>query len=252
MASNLPTRLPWSDDFPQVVIHSDLSLRDGHPLYLAAKSGSAEAALGLAQDILAAGSVERLRRIIAGRKPLILPVVADEAMGFNAIPDGMAHILGHALDLEVVAGEIVQSNKVGHTRARAFQRIVTPAEFKGQVIEGASYLIVDDHIGLGGTLANLKGYVETNGGTVICMSTLTQSRDAHQISLTEATRIALWSKHGHSLDILWQTVFGHGIDCLTELEAAILCRQPTIDDIENFLAQAAVEARRRGLDAGIE
>lgn len=35
----------------------------------------------------------------------------------------------------------------------------------------------------GGTLANLPGYIETNGGTVIGMSTLTQSRDAAKIAL---------------------------------------------------------------------
>ena len=33
-------------------------------------------------------------------------------MGFNAIPDAMAKLLGHDLDLPVIAGEIVPSNKV--------------------------------------------------------------------------------------------------------------------------------------------
>lgn len=46
----------------------------------------------------------------------------------------MAHILADRLDLTAVTGEIVQANKVGHTRAPAFQRLVTPALFEGPVL----------------------------------------------------------------------------------------------------------------------
>lgn len=46
---------------------------------------------------------------------------------------------------------------------------------------------------------------------------------------------------------LWRAQFGHGIDCLTEVEALQLCRQQSIAGIEDFLAKAAIEARSRGL-----
>jgi len=57
----------------------------------------------------------------------------------------------------------------------------------------------------------------------------------------------------------WKSQFGYGIDCLTEIEACPergrraqnLCRQPSVDAIEDFLAQAAIEARRRGLEVAI-
>jgi hypothetical protein len=62
----------------------------------------------------------------------------------------------------------------------------------------------------------------------------------------------LWEKHGQALDDLWETQFGHGIDCLTEAEAQNLCRQPSVAAIEDFLAQAAIEARGRGLDPAVE
>jgi hypothetical protein len=55
-------------------------------------------------------------------------------------------------------------------------------------------------------------------------------------------------RHGEALDSFWQTQFGYGIDCLTELEAQNLCRQPSVAAIQDFLAQAAVEARGRGLE----
>ena len=111
---------------------------------------------------------------------------------------------------------------------------------------------MDDHVGLGGTLANLRGYVEARGGEVIAITTLTESRDARIISLQPTTRNVLWQRHGQALDDLWQSQFGYGIDCLTEVEALNLCRQHSVAAIENFLAQAAVEARGRGLQTAVE
>lgn len=243
----LPTRLPWQADFPNVVIHTTVALRDADPGYTSAKAGDPEAALTLAIDLLDDPAVETLRGIIGGRPAILLPVIADETTGFNAIPDAMAQVCGRALDLKVVAGEIVQTNKVGHTRAPAFQRLVTPAMFDGEVQAGATYVLVDDHVGLGGTLANLRGYVEARGGLVIAITMLTESREARRISLRPETRDVLWHRHGEELDQLWHAQFGYGIDCLTEVEALQLCRQQSIAGIEGFLAKAAVEARGRGL-----
>jgi hypothetical protein len=252
MTIALPIRLPWPPDFPDVVIHTDVRTRDTHPGYTAAKTGDAEAALMLASDLQSPEGIVRLKAVIGNRPSLLLPVVADELTGFNAIPDAMAQVLGIELGIPVLAGEIVQTNKVGHTRAPAFQRIVTPATFEGQVQTGANYVLVDDHVGLGGTLANLRGYVEARGGEVIAITTLTESRDARAISLQPTTRNMLWDRHGQALDDLWQSQFGYGIDCLTEVEALNLCRQHSVAAIEDFLAQAAIEARGRGLQTAVE
>ena len=245
------TRLPWPADFPEVVVHTTVAQRDGHPGYASAKAGDPDAALTLAIDLLDGAAIKTLRSAIAGRPALLLPVIADETTGFNAIPDAMAQLLGRDLDLPVIAGEIVQINKVGHTRAPAFQRLVTPAMFDGEVQPGATYVLVDDHVGLGGTLANLRGYVEARGGSVIAITTLTESRDAKHISLRPETRDMLWQRHGEELDQLWQAQFGYGIDCLTEVEALQLCRQQSVAGIEDFLAKAAVEARGRGLSPAV-
>lgn len=246
-----PTRLPWPPEFPDVVVHTTVAQRDGHPDYALAKAGDPDAALTLALDLLDGATIETFRSAIVGRRALLLPVIADETTGFNAIPDAMAQVLGRDLDLSVIAGEIVQTNKVGHTRAPAFQRLVTPAMFDGEVQPGTAYVLVDDHVGLGGTLANLRGYVEARGGSVIAITTLTESRDARRISLRPETRDVLWERHGEELDQLWQAQFGHGIDCLTEVEALQLCRQQSVAAIESFLAKAAIEARSRGLSPAV-
>ncbi len=250
-ADAFQARVPWPRQFPTVVIHADIKVRDSHPAYRAAKSGSADDALNLAVDLISDKAVAELAIILGKRPALLLPVTADEVTGFNAIPDAMAHVIGRKLNLRVVAGDIVQTNKVGHTRAPAFQRLVTPAYFAGQVVPDAGYVLVDDHVGLGGTLANLRGHIEVNGAHVIAMTTLTESRNARQISMLGETHSVLWEQYGESLDTLWRFHFGHGIDCLTEVEAINLCRQPSLVAIEDFLAQAAVEARGRGLEPAI-
>ena len=240
-------RTTWANNFPDVVVHTTVKTRDAHACYQRAKSGDAEAALSLALELLSAAAVEALRDLIASRDIVLLPVVADESLGFNAIPDALALVLGRELGASVASGEIVQTNKVGHTRAPSFQRLVTPAQFEGPVDREQCYVLVDDHVGLGGTLANLRGHVCLNGGMVIGMTTLTESRAARTISLQHGTRTLLWEKHGEALNTFWQDQFGYGIDCLTDVEAQNLCRQPTVAAIEDFLAQAAVEARSRGL-----
>lgn len=248
MSEQLPTRVPWGRAFPDVVTHTTVPIRDADPGYIAAKSGNADAALQLARRLMSDDRVENLRDIITNSNPLLLPVVADEIAGFNAIPDAMAHVLASKLGLEVIAGKIVQTNKVGHTRARTFQRIITPATFSGPVSEGRFYVLVDDHVGLGGTLANLRGHLETKGGRVLAMTTLTESHHGRQIALREGTLTMLRARHGETLETFWQSHFGHGIDSLTEIEAQNLNRQESVAAVQDILAKAAIEARSRGLE----
>ena len=105
------------------MVHTTIAQRDGHPGYATAKAGDPDAALTLAVDLLDGGAIETLRSAIVGHPALLLPVIADRT-GFNLIPDAMAQVLGRDLDLPVIAGKIVQTNKVGH---EARGRGLTPA-----------------------------------------------------------------------------------------------------------------------------
>jgi hypothetical protein len=241
-------RTPWPTGFPDVIVHTTVKARDAHSMYQAAKSGDAEGAIILAHDLLAKHAIATLRALIGNQDVLLLPVIADEALGYNAIPDALAQALARELHAPVISGEIIQTNKVGHTRAPSFQRLVTPASFDGNVEPKSLYLLVDDHIGLGGTLASLRGHIESRGAVVLGITTLTESRDARQIALSQQTLTLLWQRHGEQIDTFWRGQFGYGIDCLTEVEAQNLCRQPSVAAIEDFLAQAAVEARGRGFE----
>ena len=215
-----------------MVVHIPLAKRDEHPQFPAAKAGNVPAALSLAMELLDQACIAQLRHLVGAGGAILLPVTALEDFGFNAIPDAMADILSEALDWPRSMGEIVQINRVGHTRARAFNRLVTPAAFEGKVQKGADYVLVDDHVGLGGTLANLKGYVESAGGRVVAMTTLTESREARHIALKPVTLAMLWERHGEALDELWKGQLGHGLNCLTDVEGRVLGREQTVDGIQ--------------------
>ncbi|HEX3917153.1 MAG TPA: hypothetical protein VHW60_07410 [Caulobacteraceae bacterium] len=197
-------------------------------------------------------AIAALSALVGADGAVLLPITAIEIGGHNAVPDAMAELLADRLKWRLSLGDIVQVNKVGHTKALAFNRIVTPAAFEGPVIRGANYVLVDDHVGLGGTLANLKGHVETNGGIVVAMTTLTESRQARHIALRSDVLGVLKAEHGDELENLWRDHFGHGLEQLTNVEGENLRREHTVDAIRNRLAQAEVEVRERGIAVGKE
>jgi hypothetical protein len=68
---------------------------------------------------------------------------------------------------------IVQRNTVGHPGASSFERLAKQALFAGEVTPQQRYLIVDDFVGQGGTLANLIGFIASRGGQVVAATDLT-------------------------------------------------------------------------------
>ena len=240
-------RTPWPPDFPDVVVHMNLKARNRHPAYAAGKAGDAMAAYAFVTDVLNEESFKRVAALMVGRKPLLAPVAAVEADGFNAIPDAMAQLLARNLGLPMADYDLRQSNYVGHTGANGWLRLATPATFTGSVERGKDYLVIDDHVGLGGTLANLRGYIETQGGRIIGMTTLTETAGGHKIAPRPETLSVLEGKHGQELNQFWHEVFGYPTACLTDIEAGYLSRVESVAAIRTRLAQAATLARGRGL-----
>jgi hypothetical protein len=208
--------------------------------------GCGEQAIRLASVLLSNEKMAEIEAVCRGQNACLLPIAADEALGFNAIPDGMAVVLSRKIGVPIVErGTIVQSNKVSNTRAPAFQRIVTPAAFVGSINPNNSYFLVDDHVGFGGTVASLHGHITFLGGRVIGCTTLTASPNSAKLAVSKLTLDMIYSKHGDEIDDFWIETFGHGIACLTEREAIAICRQHSLIALKTILAQAATEVRAR-------
>ena len=79
--------------------------------------------------------------------------------------------------------------------------------------------MVDDFIGQGGTLANLRGWVEQSDGVVVGAIALTGKSYSAKLNPTEEQLDELRQKHGPGFEKWWREQFGHAFDCLTQSEA---------------------------------
>lgn len=237
-----PPRTPWNQ-FPDVLIHASESTVKKHPAYEAAKSGDDVAATQLVLTCLNLAQVVALNQLVAGKQPTLVSAHAMERHGVNAIPEVFADELGRLLSWPVDTG-IVQTNVVSHTGANGFWRLARQAEFDGTVEAGCDYVLVDDFVGMGGTLANLKGHIETLGGNVLAAVALTGKTHSAKLAPTPDRLNELRKRHGTEFENWWIGHFAHSFDALTESEARYLARTETADTIRDRIAEAEQTGNR--------
>ena len=237
-----PFRKPLIN-FPDVIIHASETSVKKHPFYSAAKTGDVEAAAELLRDTFNPDAIGALKTLLQGRKPILISAHAFEDEGVNAIPEAFAEMLAEKLGLQVESG-IVQTNVVGHTGSDGFGRLARQPSFTGNVFEGQEYLIVDDFVGMGGTLANLKGYIESKGGIVIGATTLTGKSYSAKLAPDSKTLQELRGKHGKELEDWWKEKFDHTFDCLTQSEARYLLKTKNADRVRDRITEAEQERNR--------
>lgn len=175
MDSIYAKRTTWVDFPPILVLYALNTLKNlDEDLYIQAKSGNELSAIKLLTQLMTQKDIASIKHCLQGKSPIIAPVLAIEFLGNNRLPMVFGQILANELNLPITF-DIVQAVKANHTKASAYERIVRQAIFTGEVERGREYLIVDDTVAMGGTLAGLKGYIETMGGKVIQAVVLTLS-----------------------------------------------------------------------------
>ena len=239
-----PPRVPWLD-FPDAVLLAEETQTKKHPKYAAAKSGDSVAAANLVKSLVLTSGLVAVGELVASVKesgPLALVSAhAYERDGVNAIPSGLAELLSVRLGL-LHEDSVVQTNIVSHTGAGGYGRLARQAAFGGTVAAGDRFVMVDDFIGQGGTLANLRGWIERQGSTVVGAIGLTGKPYSAKLSPTPEQLDELRQKHGAEFEDWWRERFGHAFDCLTQSEARYLARSPDADTIRDRIA-AAEQAR---------
>ena len=244
---NHPPRTAWRN-FPDAVLLALERETLSHPEYPAAKSGDAVAAARLAHALVNQEDLVNIRQLLEAKEvgqPMFVSAHAYERDGYNAIPVALARLLSERLGVPFDPN-IVQTNIVGHTGADGYGRLVRQATFGGDVMSGRTYIMVDDFIGQGGTLANLRGWIEKNGGTVVYAVGLTGKPYSAKLNPTQEQLDELRQKHGPDFEHWWGEQFGHTFDCLTQSEARYLARSPDADTIRDRLAAAMREGDSRG------
>jgi hypothetical protein len=104
-------------------------------------------------------------------------------------------------------------------------------------------VLVDDFIGQGGTLANLRGYTLAGGAEVIGAAALTGKGYSAKLALCPQTPHSIRNRYGKELESWWRQSFGYGFDKLTESEARYLLRAEDADTIRGRMAQARSKAK---------
>ena len=228
-------------DFPDVVLHAPEPTTKGHFAYAAAKTGDISAAELLVAGLISPVAVEAIKAALTGHAVELVPIHALEVAGVNEIPAALATELSGRLAL-AVNRSIIQLNSVGHTGADGFRRLAHQALFSGTVELGKRYFVIDDFIGQGGTLANLIGYIHSQGGQVLGATVLTGKPYSAMLAPDQNQIAELRTKHGPALENWWQQNFGFGFESLTRSEARYLQNTADAATIRSRLAAAGLEA----------
>jgi hypothetical protein len=222
---------------PLFLFRNDASLK-AHVGYWAAKSGDPAAAVRLVMDV-AEPLVSQVKAAIPFNAIFVAPH-AREAPGDNAILQVLARALASVIGAEADR-DIVQRTRVFHTGADPMERLNFRARFDGPVRKGVSYVLTDDVMTMGGTLAELAHYIQSVGGMVAGVVVLVNA--ARSGLLTAAVRVTalLERRHGDAIREIFQ------IDpaALTAEEAQYLIGFRTVDEIRNRSLAARQETDRR-------
>lgn len=234
------TRTPWESDFPDVITLCSVDQRDNYDSYKRAKyAKNYNQAMELMYEISHHGkgfkkTINSLNDLADGRDLVIVPVHSLEqsydplkrnpVIGSNPLPLAISLTLSDHIKGFSVNTNIVQKNIVGHTGADTLARFAYPALFEGEIEKDLNYLLVDDHISQGGTIANLRGHITSQGGNVVGVTSLTANRGSMCLRqtprsynrLTNAENFSSIGCHSH----LSETVFGYALNCFTNSETS--------------------------------
>jgi len=226
--------------FPPVAILCDVPSVKRHPRYADAKTGDASAAAELCADLVEPEAIRRWAEPFVPLSPILCSAHALESGGVNQIPEALAALIAGETGWSHQSS-IVQGNIVSHTGADGIARLARQAEFVGRVEPGLSYILVDDFIGQGGTLANLRGKLLVEGAQVVAAIVLTGKAHSATLAPTPTAIHELRTKHGPDLEAWWIEHFGFSFDCLTASEARYLCKIETADAIRSRIVAALQE-----------
>jgi hypothetical protein len=99
--------------------------------------------------------------------------------------------------------------------------------------------LVDDFVGQGGTLANLRGYLMSKGGIVLGATVLTGKSYSANLCIEQPIIDELRKNHGYNLEHWWKERFGFGYECLTNSEGIYLRNTETAERIRDRIAAAS-------------
>jgi hypothetical protein len=222
---------------------ADSSIK-GHASYLQAKAGDPKAALDLISDLALAWPLGMQGRFSSSCT--FAAPHAKEVSGDNALAQTLAAVcaLVHSGKADT---SVVQTDRVFHTGAGPMERMATRAEFEGEVVAGKRYVLVDDVISMGGTLAELSNFIQSRGGLVHDVVVLTNA-GSNKSLVPDAKTVRLLKERFHHDTVKF---FGIEPGALSANDASYLVGFRSVDEIRNRLAKAEQEIDNRLRSKGV-
>jgi len=207
-------RSPWRD-FPDVVIQTTVTKLRSRPGYDQAKHGAGDAAYHAVQELI---NPEKILFAF----DTVVPVMQFDRDKPNALPIVYATALAKHFDAYLETG-VRQINVVSHTFADVQTRILGQPMFMGKIQPGSRVLIVDDVVTYGSTLANLRGWLEQQGATVVGATTLAAGFGGTKLAVPYIVRDWLLDSFPTHAKVLANEL-GFSAECFTNREARFLTR----------------------------
>lgn len=215
---------------PRAVLASSTAALKKHPAYFLAVTGDETAAATLAADLVTLDVARKLEFVEADA--VVGLQEAREFGGANAIPSAAAKRLAYLLALDHVTG-VTYSGGVRSTDLDGLSSIFSPPTFDGQITPGKRYILVDDALGQGGSVAAMAEHIKAGGGHVAAVLALHGSDYSAELALSSSTLSIMRAQLGDA-EQQFQQATGRSFDQLTESEARYLA---------NFKPQSAIHER---------
>ena len=157
----------WNTSFPDIVNHTSSSVVRKDSDFEAAKHGDYNAALSIVNKYLKHDKVDEIQKLYPDAS--VVYIHKKDLEGANMIPAAYASKLGsNGLRVD---DDIVMVTDAKHTGASDLLRLFRRSRFEGEVIPDRNYVVVDDFITSGAEVRDLKDYIESHGGNVVCVTT---------------------------------------------------------------------------------
>jgi len=220
-------RSPWRN-FPDVVIQTTVHKVRSRPAYEQAKRGAGQAAFEVVQELV---KPEKIPFVF----DTVVPVMQFDRDKPNALPLVYATALAKHFEAYLETG-VRQVNVVSHTFADAQTRILGQPIFMGKIQTGSRVLIVDDVVTYGSTLANLRGWLEKQGASVIG-ATLAAGFGGTKLALPDIVRDQLLDRFPRQAEALAKEL-GFSAECFTNREARFLAGLKNEHEMQRLIVAA--------------
>lgn len=224
-----PVRSPWGH-FPKLVSHSRLSEVNFDRSFEAAKSGDLSAARSLVSRHYTPGQLRPKGRVDFIAAPAR---ISHEGL-VSAIPIALALAVAADLGAKFVPS-IIQANAFDKLTSDQPVCITRQPIFDGSVPKG-SWFIVNDHVSLGSGIANLRGYLMSQGAVVLGATSLTSDLYTANLAPDSSILQTLRSRFHHDLDSTLSEVLGFNSQTLTSREAYFINGLSHINELRNVQA----------------